>query len=64
MPGAGAGRSGARTKLTCQPASGRPKAMMYILDRSIDPVGPFLHEFWYQAMVNDLLSVEEGVKYK
>lgn len=38
--------------------------MMYILDRSIDPVAPFLHEFWYQAMVNDLLNVEDGVKYK
>lgn len=38
--------------------------MMYILDRSIDPVAPFLHEFWYQAMVNDLLSVDEGTRYK
>lgn len=30
----------------------------------MDPAAPFLHEFWYQAMVNDLLNVEEGVRYK
>ncbi|KAI9638768.1 Sec1-like protein [Dioszegia hungarica] len=45
-------------------ASGRPKALLFVVDRSMDPVAPLLHEFWYQAMVNDLLKVEEGVKYK
>lgn len=39
---------------------------MILLDRTIDPISPFLHEFTYQAMVADLLKVEEttsGLKY-
>lgn len=51
-------------ELIDQAASGRPKAVLFVVDRSIDPVAPLLHEFWYQAMVNDLLKVEEGVRYK
>ncbi|KAI9319965.1 Sec1-like protein [Dichotomocladium elegans] len=42
------------------------RATMIILDRTIDPVAPLLHEFTYQAMVADLLKVEEtagGLKY-
>lgn len=46
------------------PASGRPRSVLFVVDRSMDPAAPFLHEFWYQAMVNDLLNVEEGVRYK
>lgn len=42
----------------------RPKSILFVVDRSMDPVAPFLHEFTYQAMVNDLLPVEDGVKYK
>ncbi|CDZ98136.1 Vesicle trafficking protein Sec1 [Phaffia rhodozyma] len=38
----------------------RPQGCLFIADRSIDPVAPFLHEFTYQAMVNDLLEVEDG----
>lgn len=39
-----------------------------ILDRSLDPAAPLLHEFTYQAMLNDLLSVQEtenrvGIQY-
>ena len=30
----------------------------------MDPAAPLLHEFWYQAMVNDLLPVKDGVHYK
>jgi syntaxin-binding protein 1 len=30
----------------------------------MDPAAPLLHDFWYQAMVNDLLPVKDGVTYK
>ncbi len=30
----------------------------------MDPIAPFLHEFTYQAMVHDLLPVEDGGIYK
>jgi len=47
-----------------QTAHGRPKAVLVITDRSMDPAAPLLHDFWYQAMVNDLLPVKDGVTYK
>lgn len=40
---------------------------MIVLDRTIDPIAPFLHEFTYQAMMADLLTIEEipaGLKYE
>ncbi|KAI8053210.1 Sec1-like protein [Syncephalis plumigaleata] len=40
-----------------------PRAMLYILDRSVDLTAPLVHEFTYQAMINDLLKVEDGTKY-
>ena len=43
--------------------SGRPRATLIITDRSMDTVAPFLHEFTYQAMANDLLPIEDGSKY-
>jgi syntaxin-binding protein 1 len=42
----------------------RPRSVLFVVDRSMDPVAPFLHEFTYQAMVNDLLPVEDGTIYK
>jgi hypothetical protein len=48
----------------CQTPNGRPKAVLVIVDRSMDPAAPLLHDFWYQAMVNDLLPVKDGVTYK
>lgn len=44
------------------PPSDRPRAALYILDRSLDLVSPIVHEFTYQAMVHDLLSVKESDK--
>ncbi|WRT69868.1 uncharacterized protein IL334_006859 [Kwoniella shivajii] len=46
------------------PANGRPKGVLFVVDRSMDPAAPLLHEFWYQAMVNDLLKIDDGVKYR
>jgi syntaxin-binding protein 1 len=42
----------------------RPRGVLFVVDRSMDPVAPFLHEFTYQAMVNDLLPIEDGRLYK
>lgn len=30
----------------------------------MDPAAPLLHEFWYQAMVHDLLPIKDGRQYK
>lgn len=45
------------------PQSPFPRATLIIVDRTIDTVAPLLHEFTYQAMINDLLPIEEGTKY-
>ncbi|PWN35654.1 Sec1-like protein [Meira miltonrushii] len=42
---------------------GRPKGVLFITDRTMDTVAPFLHEFSYQAMVHDLLPIVDGNKY-
>lgn len=39
----------------------RDRAQILILDRSFDPLSPLMHEYTYQAMVNDLLEVADGV---
>lgn len=39
----------------------RDRAQILILDRSFDPLSPLMHEYTYEAMVNDLLEVEDGV---
>jgi syntaxin-binding protein 1 len=42
----------------------RPRGVMFITDRTMDTVAPFLHEFSYQAMVNDLLRLDDdGTSY-
>ncbi|KDQ61398.1 hypothetical protein JAAARDRAFT_30828 [Jaapia argillacea MUCL 33604] len=41
----------------------RPRSTFIVTDRAMDMVAPFVHEFTYQAMVNDLLPVEDGTKY-
>ncbi|SPO29474.1 related to syntaxin binding protein 1 [Ustilago trichophora] len=43
--------------------STRPRSVLFITDRSMDTVAPFLHEFTYQAMCNDLLPIEDGTRY-
>ncbi|KAF8967661.1 Sec1-like snare protein [Flammula alnicola] len=41
----------------------RQRAILLITDRSMDLQAPFMHEFTYQAMANDLLPIENGTKY-
>ncbi|KAF2032747.1 Sec1-like protein [Setomelanomma holmii] len=44
------------------PQSNRPRGALYITDRSMDLIAPFVHEFTYQAMAFDLLPIIEGDK--
>ena len=46
-----------------QKVADRSPATLVITDRSMDMVAPFVHEFTYQAMANDLLPIEDGTKY-
>jgi syntaxin-binding protein 1 len=39
----------------------RERGILLIVDRSFDPLSPLMHEFTYQAMVNDLLPVKDGI---
>ncbi|KZT07255.1 Sec1-like protein [Laetiporus sulphureus 93-53] len=41
----------------------RPRSTMIITDRSMDTIAPFVHEFTYQAMANDLLPIDDGTRY-
>ncbi|KAJ1737637.1 syntaxin binding protein 1 [Coemansia sp. Benny D160-2] len=40
-----------------------PPSTVIILDRSVDMYAPLLHEFTYQAVVHDLIDLEDGNKY-
>lgn len=42
------------------PKTDRPRGALYILDRSLDPISPLIHEFTYQAMAHDLLPIKDG----
>ncbi|EIM86902.1 Sec1-like snare protein [Stereum hirsutum FP-91666 SS1] len=41
----------------------RGRGTLIITDRSMDTIAPFIHEFTYQAMANDLLPIYDGTKY-
>ena len=43
--------------------TGRQRATLIVTDRAMDVIAPFIHEFTYQAMANDLLPIEDGSKY-
>ena len=40
--------------------SSRSRATLLLLDRADDPLTPLMHEYTYQAMVNDHLTVSEN----
>ncbi|TFL01947.1 Sec1-like protein [Pterulicium gracile] len=41
----------------------RERGTLIITDRSMDMMSPFIHEFTYQAMANDLLPIRDGKTY-
>lgn len=41
----------------------RERGTLLIVDRSMDPIAPLMHEFTFQAMVNDLLQVEGEIAH-
>jgi len=45
------------------PQSNYERTTLLVVDRTIDTSGPLIHEFTYQAMVNDLVGLENGSKY-
>eukprot|EP00935_MAST-01C_sp_MAST-1C-sp1_P002343 g2343.t1 len=48
-----------------EPGEGYKRGTLLLLDRTVDPLAPLLHEFTYQAMVNDVLEVhEESYEYE
>ena len=43
----------------------RDRSTLLLLDRSLDVLSPLMHEFTYQAMVNDLLNIDDDkISYK
>lgn len=46
------------------PDTTRPQSLMLITDRTMDMIAPFVHEFTYQAMCNDLLPISNGTKFR
>ncbi|KAJ1818233.1 syntaxin binding protein 1, partial [Coemansia sp. RSA 2599] len=50
-------------KSSDQPQLSGPPSVILVLDRSIDLYAPLIHELSYQAMVYDLVGLDEGDKY-
>ncbi len=44
------------------PPTGRPRGVLFVVDRSLDLFAPLLHEFTYQAMIHDVLPLIDGDK--
>lgn len=42
----------------------KPKPVLLITDRMMDMAAPFVHEFTYQAMCQDLLPIHNGTQYR
>ncbi|KAG8950770.1 vacuolar sorting protein VPS33/slp1 [Tulasnella sp. 424] len=42
----------------------KPKPVLLITDRTMDMFAPFVHEFTYQAMCEDLLPIQNGTQYR
>ncbi|KAF8982806.1 vacuolar sorting protein VPS33/slp1 [Entomortierella lignicola] len=47
-----------------QPRAGTKPPQLLILDRTIDPITPILHDFYYQALATDLIPIKDGTKYE
>jgi syntaxin-binding protein 1 len=43
-----------------RPPSPYKRAILLIVDRSIDALAPLLHDFTYQAMATDLVGLQNG----
>ncbi|KAG0326361.1 vacuolar sorting protein VPS33/slp1, partial [Podila horticola] len=47
-----------------QPRVGLKPPQLVIIDRTVDPITPILHDFYYQAMATDLMPIQDGTKYE
>ncbi|KAG0240421.1 vacuolar sorting protein VPS33/slp1 [Mortierella sp. GBA43] len=47
-----------------QPREGTKPPHMIIIDRTLDPITPILHDFYYQALATDLLPIKDGTQYE
>ncbi|KAF9354792.1 vacuolar sorting protein VPS33/slp1 [Mortierella sp. AD094] len=47
-----------------QPRVGTKPPQLIILDRTVDPITPVLHDFFYQGLATDLLPIKDGTKYE
>lgn len=47
-----------------QPRVGLKPPQLVIIDRTVDPITPILHDFYYQALATDLMPIQDGTKYE